>query len=162
MNSSVPLSRAHPAVIWSTWFWSGLSPKAPGTAGSLAALPVGVLILYFSGPEVLALASLIVLFTGWWSTKIYLERTGKSDPGEVVIDEVGGLWITLLAADNNPLLILLAFLLFRLFDIWKPWPIGWVDRNIKGAFGVMLDDYVAGLIAGLLLFIIKRVIYGHF
>jgi phosphatidylglycerophosphatase A len=159
--SIAPLSRWHPAVIWSTWFWSGLSPKAPGTAGSLAALPFGILILYFFGAPTLGLAAVFIFFTGWWSTKIYLDRTGKSDPGEVVIDEVAGLWLALHAADTGPVLIILAFLLFRLFDIWKPWPISWLDKSVKGAFGVMIDDVLAGLFAAFLLAILKWGYYGY-
>ncbi|MZR30450.1 phosphatidylglycerophosphatase A family protein [Sneathiella litorea] len=163
MSSKIaPLSLWHPAVILSTWFWSGLSPKAPGTVGTLAALPFGILIYYFFGAPALGMASLVALFIGWWSTKIYLEKTGKSDPGEVVIDEVAGIWLALHAADLTPLMIFLAFVIFRVLDIWKPWPIGWLDRKVKGAFGVMIDDYAAGLIASVLLVIIKKVYYGNF
>ncbi|WP_373085576.1 phosphatidylglycerophosphatase A [Sneathiella sp.] len=160
--TALPFSRTHPAFIWSTWFWSGLAPKAPGTFGSLAALPVGVAILYFFGAPILGLAAVFIFFTGWWSSAIYLNRTGKSDPGEIVIDEVAGLWLALHAAENNLLLIALAFGLFRLFDIWKPWPIRWLDRKVKGAFGVMIDDVVAGLFAAFVLAILKWGYYGHF
>ena len=157
-----PLSLWHPAVILSTWFWSGLSPKAPGTVGSLAALPFGILIFHYLGAPALGVASLIAFGVGWGSTKIYLERTGKTDPGEVVIDEVAGIWLALHAAALTPVMILVTFLLFRLLDIWKPWPIGWLDLKVKGAFGVMIDDYVAGLIAAVLIVIIKRVYDGNF
>ena len=157
-----PLSRWHPAVILSTWFWSGLSPKAPGTVGSLAALPFGILIFHYFGAPALGMASLLALLIGWWSTKIYLEKTGKTDPGEVVIDEVAGIWLALHAADLTPLMIFLTFVIFRALDIFKPWPIGWLDRKVKGAFGVMIDDYVAGLIASVLLVIIKRIYDGNF
>jgi len=151
MSAAAP-SKLHPAVIWSTWFWSGLSPKAPGTVGSLAALPVGYVILYFLGVNALFVATIAVFFTGWWSTAIYLEKTGREDPGEVVIDEVAGLWVVLMLSDGGAFLTIGAFLLFRLFDIWKPWPISWLDRNIKGAFGVMIDDIVAGIFALVALF----------
>src|SRR5690606_36674134 len=82
--------------------------------------------------------------------------------GKVVIDEVAGIWLALAAADLSLLMILLTFLLFRFLDIVKPWPIGWLDKKVKGAFGVMIDDYVAGLIAFALLIIIKGVYYGNF
>ncbi len=141
------LSKWHPAVIWSTWFWSGLVPKAPGTAGSLAALPVGYAILYFFGINVLFIAMIFVSVTGWWSTAVYLEKTGREDPGEVVIDEVAGLWLAMLLTDGGLFQTALAFILFRLFDIWKPWPIRWCDQNIKGAVGVMVDDLMAGIFA---------------
>lgn len=159
---TAPLPLLHPAVILSTWFWSGLSPKAPGTVGSLAALPFGILIFHYAGAPALVLSSLAILCIGWWSTKIYVARTGREDPGEVVIDEVAGIWLALAAADLSLLMILLTFLLFRFLDIVKPWPIGWLDKKVKGAFGVMIDDYVAGLIAFVLLIIIKGVYYGNF
>ena len=79
-----------------------------------------------------------------------------------MIDEVAGIWLALAAADLSLLMILLTFLLFRFLDIVKPWPIGWLDKKVKGAFGVMIDDYVAGLIAFVLLIIIKGVYYGNF
>jgi len=150
--SAPAVSKLHPAVIWSTWFWSGLSPWAPGTVGSLAALPVGYAILYFLGVNGLFVATVIAFFTGWWSTAVYLRKTGREDPGEVVIDEVAGLWVVLMLSDGGLFLTLGAFLLFRLFDIWKPWPISWLDGNIKGAFGVMIDDIAAGFLALVVLF----------
>ncbi|OUR76974.1 phosphatidylglycerophosphatase A [Alphaproteobacteria bacterium 46_93_T64] len=150
------ISNGHPAVILATWFWSGLSPKAPGTMGSLAALPFGYLLYYFGGQLLLLEGIIVVFMVGLWSTHIYLTRSGKSDPGEVVIDEVAGQWLPLLVAGSDPLLYLLSFALFRLFDIWKPFPISWLDKNVKGAFGVMIDDILAGLIAlGVLIIIIE-------
>ncbi|MEH6475825.1 MAG: phosphatidylglycerophosphatase A [Sneathiella sp.] len=156
MSKPKGISNAHPAVILSTWFWTGLSPKAPGTMGSLAALPLGFLLLHFGG-QLLLLEGIVVVFCiGLWSTHVYVTRSGKSDPGEVVIDEVAGQWIPLLVAGTNPLLYLLGFALFRLFDIWKPFPISWLDQNVKGAFGVMIDDILAGLVAlGVLIIIIE-------
>lgn len=159
---TAPLPLWHPAVVLSTWLWSGLIPKAPGTMGTIAALPFGITIFHYFGAGVLAAASLAVFFIGWWSSKIYVERTGKSDPGEVVIDEVAGIWLALAAGGTSPLMVLLAFLLFRFLDIVKPWPIGPLDRHVKGALGVMLDDYVAGLIAAALLLLIKGVYDGNF
>ncbi len=150
------LSKFHPAVIFSTWFWSGFFPKAPGTMGSLAALPFGFLLHYLGGPNLLLWATVIVFIVGTYSTHIYLARTGKSDPGEVVIDEVAGQWLPLLVAGSSPVYYVLAFILFRLFDIFKPWPISWLDKNVKGAFGVMVDDVLAGMFAlGVLVVIIK-------
>ncbi|MEH6497705.1 MAG: phosphatidylglycerophosphatase A [Pseudomonas marincola] len=156
MSKPKGISNAHPAVILSTWFWTGLSPKAPGTMGSLAALPLGFLLLHFGG-QLLLLEGIVVVFCiGLWSTHVYVTRSGRSDPGEVVIDEVAGQWIPLLVAGTNPLLYLLGFALFRLFDIWKPFPISWLDQNVKGAFGVMIDDILAGLVAlGVLIIIIE-------
>ncbi|MEH6405018.1 MAG: phosphatidylglycerophosphatase A [Sneathiella sp.] len=158
MSALKSISKLHPAVILATWFWSGLSPKAPGTMGSLASLPFGFAILYFFGDIALAIAIIVVFFVGIVATKIYLQRTGKSDPGEVVIDEVAGQWIPLLIAGTSPLLYLISFASFRLFDIWKPWPISWMDKSIKGAFGVMIDDIAAGILAFLVVLAIKQVL----
>ena len=158
MTDNKPISVWHPAVIAATWFWSGLSPKAPGTMGSLAALPFGYAILYYIGQEALLLASISIFCLGILATNIYLKKTGKQDPGEVVIDEVAGQWIPLLIVGTDLLLFGLAFILFRLFDILKPWPISWLDRHIKGATGVMIDDIVAGLFALLSLLVIKQVL----
>lgn len=152
------ISKLHPALIIATWFWSGLSPKAPGTMGSLAALPFGYGIYVWLGPEALATAIIIIFAIGTYATKIYLEKTGKSDPGEVVVDEVAGQWIPLLIAGTDPLLYALSFVFFRLFDIWKPWPIRWMDKNIKGAFGVMIDDIAAGILAIIALYLVKQVL----
>ncbi|WP_169569156.1 phosphatidylglycerophosphatase A [Sneathiella limimaris] len=150
------ISKLHPATILSTWFWSGLSPKAPGTVGSLAALPFGFVILVYGGQIHLLLATVVVFLLGTFTTHIYVTRTGKSDPKEVVIDEVAGQWLAILVAGTSPLALLLGFLFFRLFDIWKPWPISWMDKNIKGAIGVMLDDLVAGLFAlGAVIIVLK-------
>lgn len=158
MTERPGISRWHPAVIFATWFWSGLSPKAPGTMGSLAALPFGFVLTYYLGETALLLAIVTIFCIGILSTRHYLKQTGRSDPGEVVIDEVAGQWIPLLIAGTSPLLYLLSFVLFRFFDILKPWPISWMDKNIKGATGVMIDDIAAGIFALLLLLLVKQVL----
>jgi phosphatidylglycerophosphatase A len=144
-----------------TFFGSGMSPKAPGTMGSLAALPCAALIHFTLGMEALCVATVIVFFGGWWITGLYMVMSGKSvDPQEVVIDEVAGQWLTLclmpLLYMNPPMemipwLYAAAFVSFRLFDIWKPWPISVADRKIKSAFGVMFDDILAAIFAVLLI-----------
>lgn len=96
------------------------------------------------GPVLLLAAAIICFGVGWWASSVYVRRTGTEDPGEVVIDEVAGQWITLLAAPLDPLSYAMAFFLFRAFDIWKPWPVGWADRRIGGGLGIMLDDILAG------------------
>lgn len=158
MSNEKIINKFHPAVLLATWFWSGLSPKAPGTMGSIAALPFGLAITYFFGEVALGIAIIVVFLVGIVATHHYLGLTGKSDPGEVVIDEVAGQWIPLLIAGTSPLLYLISFLAFRLFDIWKPWPIRWMDKSIKGAFGVMIDDIAAGIIALLVVFAVKQVL----
>jgi phosphatidylglycerophosphatase A len=128
-------------------FGTGFAPVAPGTVGSLAALAIGALLL--TGP-VWALPACIVLATaiGLWAVG---RAGGDEDPGWVVIDEFAGQWIAMLPlASPSPLGLLAAFLLFRLFDITKPGPVGWADRK-HGAAGVMGDDVIAGAIAGALI-----------
>ncbi|HUT51175.1 MAG TPA: phosphatidylglycerophosphatase A [Alphaproteobacteria bacterium] len=135
-----------------TWFGAGLMPKAPGTWGSLAALPFAWLILHYGGYWWLAGAAVLVFLVGWWASNVYIAGTSATDPGAVVIDEVAGQWLTLLPATT---LVwwhwAVGFALFRFFDIVKPWPVGWADRRVKGGFGVMIDDVIAGVYAGALL-----------
>jgi phosphatidylglycerophosphatase A len=138
-------------VLVATFFGAGFSPVAPGTVGSLAALPLAFALLHM---EVVS-ATLIVIglyFLGLWSANQLERVSGQHDAQMIVIDEVVGLcvnalllnWWFLGAADPY-LLMLLSFLSFRLFDVVKPWPIGWIDRTVGGGFGVMIDDLVAAL-----------------
>ena len=145
------LSSRHPAFLIATWFGAGLLPKAPGTWGSLAALPLGWALAAWGGPLLLAAAATLLFFVGWWASAVYVKRSGIADPAQVVVDEVVGQWLALLPAPLDPLLYFAAFLLFRLFDIRKPWPVGWADREIAGGLGVMLDDVQAGGYAALVL-----------
>ncbi len=139
------ISVLHPATLVSTWFGAGLMPKAPGTWGSAAALPFAWGLMSMGGPVVVLAAIVACFMIGWWASSVYVRRTGAEDPGEVVIDEVAGQWLVLLAAPLDPLSYLVAFVLFRLFDIWKPWPVRWADRRVGGGLGIMLDDILAGL-----------------
>ncbi len=136
-----------PMVLLSTWGGSGLLRPAPGTWGSLAALPPGLLILLTGGGWALTFGALVVLIIGVFSSEATMKRFASHDPGYIVIDEVAGLWIALIASNGEWPLVLLAFMLFRLFDIVKPWPVGWADRQLEGAIGVMADDVLAGLYA---------------
>lgn len=148
------LGYLHPVTLLSTWFGCGLIRPAPGTWGSAGALPFGALIAWSGGPLVLAAASLIVLVIGIWSSGIYAREAGVSDPGQIVIDEVAGQWLTLAFVPLDPVWYIAAFFLFRASDIVKPFPANWCDRHLKGGFGVMIDDMVAGLYAGLALFLL--------
>jgi phosphatidylglycerophosphatase A len=145
-----------PARLIASGLGSGFAPRAPGTAGSLLALVAGAGLLLLPG-WVLPAACLAAVLAGLWA----IPRAGGSDdPGWVVIDEVAGQWLALLPlAAPTPLGLLAAFALFRLFDITKPGPIGWADRQ-HGAFGVMADDVLAGLAAALLLFAAQRALPG--
>ena len=135
--------------LLATWFGSGLLPKAPGTWGSLAALPFAWVILDRIGPEGLLVASILVYGVGVWATSVYLRYTDDPDPGPVVIDEVAGMWLTLIPASLDPVAFAFAFVAFRIADIFKPWPACWADRNVKGAHGVMLDDVLAAIYSSL-------------
>jgi len=144
------LSPFHPAALLATWFGSGLLPKAPGTWGSLAALPCAALIAWIGGHWMLLAASLAVFLVGLWASQRYAVACGKADPGAVVIDEVAGQWLALVPVALEWTLYPLAFAAFRFFDIVKVWPANWMDRNLKGGVGIMADDMVAGLYAAAL------------
>ena len=159
MSDRAGLPFLHPASLIATWFGSGLLPIAPGTWGSAAALPFAAAIVWASGPAagpwVLLAASLLAFLVGLWASARYAEACGKDDPGPVVIDEVAGQWLTLVPTGLDPLLYLVGFFAFRVFDVLKPWPANWMDRALKGGLGIMLDDMVAGLYAALVCFGVK-------
>ena len=134
-------------MLLATWFGTGLLPITPGTWGSLAALPFAWAIRNHLGTTGLAVATVIAFTIGWWAAATVAKASAIEDPGAIVIDEVAAQWLVLLAAPPAPLPYALAFLLFRAFDIWKPWPVRWADRSVKGGFGIMLDDLFAALYA---------------
>ena len=141
-------------LIW-TWFGFGLLPKAPGTWGSLAALPFAWFICSYGGYQILLLATAVIFAVGVWMSGIAAAESGAEDPGEVVIDEVAGQWLTLVVVPPDFLLYAAGFVLFRVFDIWKPWPVSWVDRKLKGGLGIMADDILAGVYAAVILLALK-------
>ncbi len=144
------------ARLIASGFGSGYAPKAPGTAGSLAAAILGAGLLWIS-PWALLAAALLAAVGGVWA--IRAANVGN-DPGWVVIDEFAGQWITLLGlAAVSPAGVTVAFLLFRLLDITKPGPIGWADRR-QGPLAVMGDDVIAGAIGALALLAV-RLIWPH-
>lgn len=149
---SVKPSFFHPAVFLSTWFGTGLLKPAPGTWGTLAALPFAWCIAKYYGQEALIIASILIYFLGVYTSHIYSKLTNSHDASEVVIDEVAGVWLTLGFVPINISSLIIGFLLFRLFDIFKPWPIGPVDKRMPGGWGIMTDDMIAGLFAGILLY----------
>lgn len=133
------------AFILGTWFGSGKTPFASGTFGSLAALPFAWIIMFFGGWPALLCATVAVYFIGVRAAKIIMDETHTEDPGMIVIDEVAGMWTTLLVTPLDPFSYMFAFAFFRIFDITKPWPVGWADTKLKNATGVMLDDVFAGI-----------------
>ena len=141
----------HSPVLWLAFgFGSGLSPKAPGTMGTLAAIPLYLLLakLPLMGYAFVVLVSFIV---GCWLCGEAAKRLGVHDFGGIVWDEFVGYWITMFAAPAGWLWIAVGFVLFRVFDIWKPWPIRVADQQVHGGLGIMLDDVLAGIYAGLAL-----------
>ncbi len=145
MSSARRPPLGNPAVLLATWFGTGLLPRAPGTWGSLAAVPFAWAIARLGGWSALALASAAIFALGWWAVRRTLASDQASDPGYVVIDEVAGQWITLIPAPLDPFAYAVGFVLFRVADIFKPWPARWADRHVPGALGVMLDDLLAAL-----------------
>jgi phosphatidylglycerophosphatase A len=149
-----------PVVLLATWFGAGLMPFASGSWGSLAALPFAWIMLVVAGPTlgpwVLGAAALIVFLIGVKVSDIYCRRSGISDPGAIVIDEVAAQWLTLVVAPPSLVSFAIGFFLFRLFDVIKPWPANWADRSVEGGFGVMLDDVFAGVYAALVLWGVQR------
>lgn len=133
--------------------FSGLSPKAPGTVGSFVSLIIGLFLLEFLHVSTLFLLALLITVIAIKQIDIYENEVGMHDGKEIVIDELAGMWITLsicgLNSENILIMAPLAFIFFRLFDIWKPSIIGKIDRDVKGGLGVMGDDVVAGLAAGI-------------
>jgi phosphatidylglycerophosphatase A len=145
------LRLSDPAVFIATFFGSGALPKMPGTWGSLATLPLGVLLLLLGGSWAVAAGAAVAFFIGWWATARVLEKVDGGDPGYVVIDEVAGQLIVLAMVPPDVVHVAFAFVAFRTFDILKPWPIGWLDRNVHGALGVMIDDIAAGAFGALVI-----------
>ena len=154
------LGLGHPAALLATWFGAGLLPRAPGTWGSLAALPFAWFIRDGFGWAGLAAAAAFVFVVGLWASSVYARHAGTPDPGAVVIDEVVGQWLVLVAVPTDPVLYAAGFVLFRVFDIVKPWPASWVQRAVKGGLGVMFDDVAAALYAGAALFALSRWLGG--
>ena len=146
--------------LFLTFGGAGLSPKAPGTVGTLASLPIGLAILYYLGMQTLFMATLAITIIGIFEINKYENVSGTHDQQHIVIDEAAGMWLSLMIAHSTAitmtypyaevLAIIFSFAAFRLFDIWKPSTIGWIDRELKGGMGVMLDDVLAGIAGGLL------------
>lgn len=141
---------ADPGHLLSFGFGSGYAPKAPGTAGTLAAIPF-FLGLSLLNPITYALVTLGCLFIGIYLCQRTSEALGVADHPAIVWDEFVGYFITMLLAPVNVYTVVLGFIFFRFFDILKPWPVSVIDSRLKGGLGVMLDDVIAGVYAFLCL-----------
>lgn len=147
---------AHP--LWwyiATWFGIGFKP-ASGTLASLAALPLAYAIHTTLGNFALLGVAMFLFVIGWWAAKKYIHRhPGKGlDPHDIVIDEVAGQCLVLSVLYPTWQSYMVGFLLFRLFDIVKPWPVSWADKEVKGAVGVMFDDFLAAMYPVMLFLIV--------
>ena len=139
-----------PVLFLAFGFGSGLAKKMPGTMGTLAAIPV---YLAFIGTNfwVYSVLTILVTVTGIWICEDAAKQLGEHDYGGIVWDEIAGFLITLWWVPFSWNAVLYGFILFRIFDIVKPWPIKWIDQKVDGGLGIMLDDVLAGILAAVVL-----------
>jgi len=141
-----PAELKDPVVFIALGMGAGLSPVAPGTAGTLITVPLVYLLQQLSVSVYLSV-TLLVLLTGAWVCGYAAKKLAVHDHPAIVYDEVAGFLITMLLVPSGWPWMLAGFVLFRFFDAIKPWPISWMDRNIHGGVGILLDDVLAGLIS---------------
>lgn len=139
-----------PVCFLGLGFGLGLAPKAPGTFGTLAAIPVYLLMENLQIEHYLLL-TVFAFILGIYICQQSADWLGKEDPSAVVWDEIVGYLVTMTAAPQGWQWIILGFVLFRIFDILKPWPISVADQKLHGGFGIMFDDVIAGIFAGTVL-----------
>jgi len=144
-------------MLIATGFYSGYLPKAPGTWGSLVGLLLFFLLHTLSLEIYLAVIASIFLL-GTFAAGEAEKIMDHPDPGLVVIDEIVGMLITMIAIPATPLLMVLGFILFRIFDIWKPFPVNFFDQRFHGGLGIMLDDIMAGIYSLIILHVLIRFI----
>lgn len=137
-------SLTEPMTLVATVGGVGLLPLAPGSWGSLVAMPFGWLMMQTGGWPLLLVAAAIAALAGWIAADRYVKATGRDDPPEVVIDEVAAQWLALTVVPLTLEAYIVAYFVFRLFDTFKPWPASWADGEVEGGAGVMLDDLFAG------------------
>ena len=139
---------ANPIHLLAFGFGAGLSPKAPGTMGTVVAVLI-YLVLPSMPPTIYVGLILLSFVFGIWICGKTAEDLGVHDHGGIVWDEFVGYWITMFMAPSGLFWVLLGFVFFRLLDIFKPWPIKWADKELAGGLGIMLDDVLAGIMAAL-------------
>lgn len=157
MNSIPQGSLKNPVHFLALGFGAGMAPKAPGTFGTLVAIPF-IFILSFAPQIVYVSILMVTILAGVWICEKTASDWGVHDHSAIVWDEIAGIMLVMAWVPITPLSLLLGFLLFRLFDIVKPYPISWLDRHVKGGLGIMVDDLMAGLYAVLLLKLILHFI----
>ncbi len=154
--------------LFLTFLGSGLSKYAPGTMGTIAAIPIGLLVIYYFGANSLTTLVIVVSIIAIIEINKYEKLTNSHDDKYIVIDEAVGVWLTMAITYgglsiwqnqyNFYIALILSFINFRLFDIWKPSTIGYIDRKVKGGLGVVGDDLLAGFAAGVLNLLIFRIL----
>ena len=142
-----------PVLCLAFGFGSGLAKKAPGTFGTLSTIPV-YLVLVQGDMFLYSLVTILVCLSGIWLCGEAAEKLGEHDFSGIVWDEVAGFLVTMWFVPFTWEYLIAGFVLFRFFDIFKPWPIKWIDRHVHGGLGIMLDDIIAGFVSGMLLYII--------
>ena len=147
----------HPVHFLAFGFGSGLAPVAPGTFGTLAAIPLFLLMQPLSLPAYL-LITLVVSLVGIWICDQSSKMLGVHDHSGIVWDEFAGYFVTMIAAPSGWVWVIIGFVLFRLFDIWKPWPVSVLDKQVRGGLGIMVDDILAGIFALLCLQLIAYLV----
>lgn len=140
-----------PTLLLAFGFGSGLSPKAPGTMGTIAAIPLWWLLAQLPLTSYLIVV-FIAAVIGISICGRAADQMGVHDHGGIVWDEFVGFWIAMAALPITWQSVILGFLLFRLFDIFKPWPISWLDKKVSGGFGIMIDDVIAGMAAAVVIY----------
>ncbi|KAA3621117.1 MAG: phosphatidylglycerophosphatase A [Proteobacteria bacterium] len=142
-----------PAKMLALFFGAGLAPYAPGTAGTLAAIPV-YLLLTRLGPFAYLCVTAVVIMVGVWACGRAAHELGVHDHSAIVLDEVAGYLVTMALVPLGWKTAIAGFVLFRVFDVIKPWPIRWLDRAMPGGAGIMADDLAAGLAANAILWLL--------
>ncbi|WP_206485298.1 phosphatidylglycerophosphatase A [Thalassotalea sp. G2M2-11] len=145
-HTQLPFKLSNPIQFLALGFGSGLAPKAPGTFGTLAAVPVFFMASLLSAPWYIALV-IVMMVTGVYICRYAADAVQVHDHPAIVWDEFVGFLITMILVPVSVSSVLAGFVLFRFFDIVKPWPISWLDKHCHGGFGIMIDDVVAGLFA---------------
>jgi phosphatidylglycerophosphatase A len=150
---------ARPEHFIAQGFGSGLSPVVPGTFGTLVAIPLAMLIRAFGNDAIFIAAIIVAFVVGAWASQVTGRDLGVADHGSIVIDEIAAFLLVLYFVGADPWRVALAFVLFRVFDIWKPPPIRQVDAAFKNGIGVMADDVLAALYA-LVVFALGQRLFG--
>jgi phosphatidylglycerophosphatase A len=155
--SAEPRLLKHPVHWLAFGFGAGLSPNAPGTFGTLIAVPIVAVVMSFGWNVHLAF-TVAAFLAGIWICGESARRLGVHDHPGIVWDEIVGFSVTMLAAPPTWYWLLAGFVLFRIFDIWKPWPIREADHRLHGGLGIMLDDVIAGIFAAAILLVSTTVV----